>query len=302
MGSLGERLKTERERQKLSLDDVAAATKIGSRMLKAIEDEHFDQLPGGIFNKGFVRSYARQLGLDEEQAVADYLAATSTVHPIKEPGTVLAALADRAAENRSVARPGGDALPWDQIAAVLLLVAFGFALWGWRTHKQKRGEKQSPNQIEVREEASHPPAEVPAQAMPASPPPGQMTPLAPAASPPLDRSASASGAASGGVQTASSMAAGSFILQIQARDDSWLQITADGKDIMNNLLPAGAQKSVEAQHEIIVKAGNVGGLEFTFNGKKLPLQGPTDEVKTIKFDATGVQVPVAVTHAVANPA
>jgi hypothetical protein len=44
-------------------------------MLRALEDEHFDLLPGGVFNKGFVRAYARQVGLDEEEAVADYLAA-----------------------------------------------------------------------------------------------------------------------------------------------------------------------------------------------------------------------------------
>src|ERR1700734_2062353 len=44
-------------------------------MLRALEDEHFDQLPGGVFNKGFVRAYARQIGLNEEEAVADYLAA-----------------------------------------------------------------------------------------------------------------------------------------------------------------------------------------------------------------------------------
>jgi hypothetical protein len=44
-------------------------------MLRAIEEEHFDQLPGGVFNKGFVRAYARQVGLDEEEAITDYLAA-----------------------------------------------------------------------------------------------------------------------------------------------------------------------------------------------------------------------------------
>src|ERR1700734_2363418 len=44
-------------------------------MLRALEDEHFDQLPGGVFSKGFVRAYARQVGLNEEEAVADYLTA-----------------------------------------------------------------------------------------------------------------------------------------------------------------------------------------------------------------------------------
>src|SRR5258708_21586946 len=43
-------------------------------MVKAIEAEHFDQLPGGVFNKGFVRAYAKHLGLNDEEAVTEYLA------------------------------------------------------------------------------------------------------------------------------------------------------------------------------------------------------------------------------------
>ncbi len=43
-------------------------------MLQAIEEEHFDQLPGGVFNKGFIRAYAKHLGLNAEDAVTDYLA------------------------------------------------------------------------------------------------------------------------------------------------------------------------------------------------------------------------------------
>ena len=131
MESLGARLKRERERQNMTLDQVATATKIGTRMLKALEDEHFDQLPGGIFNKGFVRAYARHLSLDEDQAIADYLAATGASQPIKEPEAVLAALATRAEESSAAEKPGGDdGLPWDKLAALLLLVALGFALWG----------------------------------------------------------------------------------------------------------------------------------------------------------------------------
>jgi cytoskeletal protein RodZ len=73
VGQFGDKFRKEREKKKLSLDDVAQVTKIGTRMLQAIEDEHFDQLPGGIFNKGFIRAYAKHLGLNEEEAVSQYL-------------------------------------------------------------------------------------------------------------------------------------------------------------------------------------------------------------------------------------
>src|SRR5580765_1315216 len=79
MGSFGDRLKQQREQKSISLDDISLSTKIGTRMLQALEEENFDQLPGGIFNKGFVRAYARHVGLDEEQAVSDYLLASGDV-------------------------------------------------------------------------------------------------------------------------------------------------------------------------------------------------------------------------------
>ncbi|HEY6337261.1 MAG TPA: helix-turn-helix domain-containing protein [Candidatus Sulfotelmatobacter sp.] len=74
MGKFGDKFRRERERQGIKLEDVSTSTKISSRMLRAIEDEHFDQLPGGVFNKGFIRAYAKHLGLDEEEAVTAYLA------------------------------------------------------------------------------------------------------------------------------------------------------------------------------------------------------------------------------------
>ena len=75
VGAFGDKFRKAREKKNLSLDDVSNVTKIGSRMLKAIEDERFDQLPGGVFNKGFIRAYAKHLGLDDSEAVTDYLAA-----------------------------------------------------------------------------------------------------------------------------------------------------------------------------------------------------------------------------------
>lgn len=74
MGDFGNKFRQAREEKNLSLDDVSNVTKIGARMLQAIEEEHFDQLPGGVFNKGFIRAYAKHLGLDAEDAVTDYLA------------------------------------------------------------------------------------------------------------------------------------------------------------------------------------------------------------------------------------
>jgi cytoskeletal protein RodZ len=74
VGEFGDKFRKAREKKELTFDDVSNVTKISSRMLRAIEEEHFDQLPGGVFNKGFIRAYAKHLGMDAEEAVTDYLA------------------------------------------------------------------------------------------------------------------------------------------------------------------------------------------------------------------------------------
>lgn len=74
MGEFGDKFRKARESKELSLDDVSNVTKISARMLQAIEEEHFDQLPGGVFNKGFIRAYSKHLGLNSDDAVTDYLA------------------------------------------------------------------------------------------------------------------------------------------------------------------------------------------------------------------------------------
>jgi hypothetical protein len=75
LGAFGEKLRRQREQRGIALEAISNSTKISTRMLRAIEEENFDQLPGGVFNKGFVRAFARQIGLNEEEAVSDYLTA-----------------------------------------------------------------------------------------------------------------------------------------------------------------------------------------------------------------------------------
>jgi cytoskeletal protein RodZ len=68
----GEHLKREREMRGVTIQEISTATRISSRFLEALENENWDQLPGGVFNRGFIRSIARFLGLDEETLVAEY--------------------------------------------------------------------------------------------------------------------------------------------------------------------------------------------------------------------------------------
>jgi cytoskeletal protein RodZ len=73
MSSFGETLRRERELRQISLREIAEATKINLRYLDALEHDDFRHLPGGVFNKGFVRAYAQFIGIDPETMVTAYL-------------------------------------------------------------------------------------------------------------------------------------------------------------------------------------------------------------------------------------
>jgi len=73
MATFGETLKRERELREISLREISDATKINVRYLEALEQNRFDALPGGLFNKGFIRAYATYIGVDGEAMVNSYL-------------------------------------------------------------------------------------------------------------------------------------------------------------------------------------------------------------------------------------
>ena len=135
MGNFGDTLRQEREFRGITLDAITRVTKISNRHLVALEQEHFDVLPGGVFNKSMVREYARVVGLDQEEWVGRYLSAHSTGVDADEDGWM------RFAENASKARGGGANRPdqrlrWTGIGVLLLLVAgLSWFVWSY-VHKK----------------------------------------------------------------------------------------------------------------------------------------------------------------------
>lgn len=92
MVSLGEELKRERELREISLREISEATKISIRILEAIEKNNFQALPGGIFNRNFLRAYAEFIGLDSENVVRKYHQQfdSSEEHVAPTPGMAIA--------------------------------------------------------------------------------------------------------------------------------------------------------------------------------------------------------------------
>jgi len=132
-GNFGERLKRERELREVSPNEVVVATRISLRFLEALENEDWGKLPGGIFNRGFVRAIARYLGLDEESLLAEYDLAHGE----------LAAEALSASESRIPSPPKWIAavLALGVLLALAALVAAG--VYGWRRYSAHRRAKPS---------------------------------------------------------------------------------------------------------------------------------------------------------------
>lgn len=242
----------------ITLEEIAEATKIGTRSLRALEEQDFDKLPGGIFNKGFVRAYARYLGLDEEQAVADYLAALNEAHAAGKTTRQEPSATDVSPE-RDIFLPEVEEsepmrLPLGPIAAVVVVAVLLFSAW----HYYSRNGL--PNFVRVRAAAKTSPAAKPAAPADASRP---VTNPAPA----FD----------------------GFVVRVKAREECWISIVVDGKQVVAAVLPKDSEKSVHAQQSVVLRLGKATGFEVFYNDKLVPSLIPDGKVKTIEFTPAGLR-------------
>jgi cytoskeleton protein RodZ len=264
MGSFGENLRREREMRGVTLQEISAATKISVRFLKSIENEEFSSLPGGIFNRGFVRAYARYLGLDEDPLLEEFQLAAKTSVEVD-----LSQFSPPSAYSRSE-RSFRRTL-WVAVTVVGLL-AIGFTLW----------------------RHSHRPLQVPTAASSATSdnPPAAVS-AAQGDSPDTGTNPSASAAAQGGVLAATpSMTAapklppvndadGRLVLQIAATERSWVAVDSDGRSMMQGVMDANTVKTFKADASFDVLTGNAQGVTLTLNGQTMKSLGREGEVKQV---------------------
>jgi cytoskeleton protein RodZ len=275
--SFGEKLKQEREKRKITLEQISVSTKIGTRMLQALEEDKFNQLPGGIFNKGFVRAYARCIGIDEDQTVSEYLQASGDAPPVP---TEIAPREDAAREaaeriTRIEASNSGPVrqLPWGVFAAVLLVVALALSFWN---HRREETARQSVP---------------PRSAAPTAAPDSARVSVSV-----NDRTANSSAASPAGSQKSMAEAEAAtpaaaqdeFQVVVHTREESWISATVDGKAGSSETLDPDSNRTFRGLREIIVKVGNAGGVDLRFNGKKIDFSGESGEVKTITFGPRGI--------------
>lgn len=278
MGVFGDRLRREREMRGITLDEITESTKISRRHLEALEGEHFDQLPGGVFNKGFVRAYAHFLGIDEDQAVADYSAA-SNEQPEPEDKFPLEI---HEQPNREL-NPRRSKLPLAFAVAALAGVLVGYFFF--LKSKSHGTEATQPSGIQASSATAPEPVTVqPPSQVRATPVAAEHAPVAPV-KPAQQAQPSAQAAAT---PPAKKPAEKMFVVLIKAKEDAWVSVIADGKSVMQKVLIADRKKLVKAGKQIVLRTGNAGGIDVSFNGKSLGAIGNENEPRTLTFNASGL--------------
>jgi cytoskeletal protein RodZ len=137
MSQFGEDLRKEREARGIAIESITNATKISGRHLLALEEEHFDILPGGVFNKGIVRGYARVVGLDEDAWVTRFMSAYQESGQLKDDDVSWIEFAEHISKGRENEGPRPDMrLRWAGVAVLLVLLsALGWFVWHYVSHR-----------------------------------------------------------------------------------------------------------------------------------------------------------------------
>ena len=282
----------------VSLEEIAESTKIGTRSLRALEDEDFEKLPGGIFNRGFVRAYSRFLGLDEEQTVADFDSAWKEYQAEKAPPPAV-----EAEENTEEKKSGQTPL----VVGALLLIVVAAGTWFWVNRQKVSSAPDTPSSTSI----SQPPESTPSQ--PVAPAPSTAAPPQSAAqtvaAPPIAESGKSTGDAAksskpevmnSGPNPSSptsqksgkpaEISANSAIhLEVFAREDSWLSVSADGKNLGQGILAAQKSRTIRAQREVRLRVGNVAAVEVSFNGRPINIDGEPKQAKNFIFTPDGLR-------------
>jgi cytoskeleton protein RodZ len=243
----GERLKRERELRGVSQAEICTATRIGTRFLEALENEQWAILPGGIFNRGFVRAVARFLGLDEDDLLAEYDLA------ISEQNSQVEAYLTPPAPQEPPRKPAGRFILLGTLCLLVLLLT---GWLGWRWHYQTLREiKDERNRV--------------LSAVPVS---GQ--PDGTASSPSAENAAGASSAALTAAATPSGTETRGLELKIEAGKETSVSVSADGSKVFEGSMIAGQSRTFTAQDAIDISAKDAGALLLELNGQTLAPLGP----------------------------
>ncbi len=280
---VGAALREARERKGISLDELSRRTKISSTILRAIEASEFDKLPGGIFLRGFLRTYAGEVGLDPEETVARYLA-QSDDYAIMEKSE----RADRPETPEAAdvigADEGRDGLPFFRLAFIVLILAAAgvFVFRNWTPDALNRPlavslEWWNSMRAAVRSEHPLPSTASAATTSGATGSTGTSAPVAAVESQPPVPPATPPAAAPATPED------GLIRVDIDPVAPCWVSATADGRRVTYRVINTGDRQRIEARSEIVLRVGEPTSFRYTINDKPGRSFGRAGEPASIRI-------------------
>ena len=251
MQGIGAVLRREREKRKLTLEDIAEKTKIRKRYLEAIENEEFEVLPGAVYVKGFITSYIKCLGITDLPEVKDIMQADTTVQEIKHEDEYVSAQA-----KKKIKSPKIEEEPLNKKRSVILLLsvlaicALLAVQWLFNGGLQNNVQEEVPPVTE----------QIPQENIPVEP----IVPEKP-------------------VYEGLVMELTILDLTDGQEDKCWLEVKGDGEQILNTTLVEGQTVTVEAKENLRLHLGNAGVVDVTLNGQNLGAIGEKGKVVTREF-------------------
>lgn len=276
MESLGQYLREGRARRGMSMEELAARTRIGVHTLRALEADDYPALPVEVTVKGFLRSYARCLGLDEQEVLARYQQyAAEHFHIANDAnpmGRVEQTIAPHPLWRHRMTLVGLTIA--GLVIAISAIVAVG-----------PRGDSDHPTSMAIPPPVTPLPFTEPAPesmsepvpAMPDVPLPSQPAPIVPPPAPlsapkPID-------------------SVGAQQVTIAATETSWVQVAIDGGEPKEALLQPGESVTWSGDREFRLTVGNAGGVSILFNGEPLPTLGASGRVRTLVLPRVAMNTP-----------
>ncbi len=300
MESLAAYLRSVREKKKISLEQIAAETRITLWQIKSIDEGQFHHLPGGMYNRAMLRSYCESLGLDPADVLARYEAETT---PQK----------DRAVKSRP--KPPLAETSWKPHPSVVWSATLLISVIGLYLSRRVIADIFSPyfsHPAPPAMTADMPPAQpsapAPREASPTAPSPaptqdaGTQTGIPPNPPPPLETGAApateplpaavqetapaAVGEAAAGSNTATRPAGppapGTIRIEFQALQPCWVTVLQDGNRVLGKTLEPGEEQSFDATEKFFLVLGNAGGVRLKINGRPAkPLGKPGEVVRVL---------------------
>ncbi len=260
MLSVGKVLQGARLEQRLDLPTVSARTKMSVRYLEAIEADDRRSLPSGFFYKSFVDQYARFLGLDTQEINAEVERLLSADAPLPLPGYESVVSRNVAPMIRSRRFAPRRALI--SLVALVTVVVGCSGIYAW-WHQGKFGGFRT-------------------QAARSAPPP--TTPAA------FSRDSAPQKPGRTEEPESTATAGYKVLLNLVAREETWLSISSEGKKLFSGVLAANQTKTVAGKESAWMKVGNAAGLEVRLNGKLLAPLGGRGQVLVVVFTPDKFQI------------